>query len=112
MQTDVRSEFFVFPQRRGARLLRPFEVFSVTRLDEGTSSRGPDPFESLLIAEPSRRFVAPVVSKKKKKWLGNPELHPRTGAPRLDILVVPAGGDARRMHNERMFRFTRRARRR
>jgi len=67
----------------------PFEVFSVTRLDENNRREKPSPFEVLLVAEHS----GPVTT------TGNMQVIPHyafANCPRLDILVVPGGWGTRR----------------
>lgn len=74
----------------------PFEVFSVTRLNEEKRREEPSPFNVFLIAEAK----APVVTTGGMKVLPDYDL---TECPRLDILVVPGGWGARReMNNERL----------
>ena len=67
----------------------PFEVFSVTRLNEEKRREEPSPFEVLLVAE----TVAPVTT------TGNMRVIPHCSfenCPRLDILVVPGGWGTRK----------------
>jgi len=74
----------------------PFEVFSVTRLDETRRRETPSPFEVSLVAEQAEVVVA----------TGGLRVTPDTaidGCPPLDILVVPGGwGTRREFHNERL----------
>lgn len=70
----------------------PFEVFSVTRLNEEKRREEPSPFEVLLVAE--RRD--PVTT------TGNMKVIPHytfENCPRLDILVVPGGWGTRKELN-------------
>jgi transcriptional regulator GlxA family with amidase domain len=74
----------------------PFEVFSVTRLEEAKRREQPSPFEVLLVAEKSD----PVVTS------GGMVVVPHctfADCPRLDLLVVPGGwGTRREIDNPRM----------
>jgi len=67
----------------------PFEVFSVTRLDEETRREAPSPFDVFLVAE----TIAPVTT------TGGMQVMPHysfENCPRMDILVVPGGWGTRR----------------
>lgn len=67
----------------------PFEVFSVTRLNEEKRREEPSPFEVLLVAE----RLDPVTT------TGNMKVIPHyvfENCPRLDILVVPGGWGTRK----------------
>jgi transcriptional regulator GlxA family with amidase domain len=74
----------------------PFEVFSVTRLDEHRRREEPSPFEVVLIAE-----EAGVV-----QTTGGLRVIPNytlDNCPSLDILVVPGGwGERKEINNERL----------
>jgi transcriptional regulator GlxA family with amidase domain len=67
----------------------PFEVFSVTRVNEDKRREEPSPFEVLLVAEKSDT----VVTTGGMKVI--PE-HSFATCPKLDILVVPGGWGTRR----------------
>ncbi len=67
----------------------PFEVFSVTRLDESKRFEEPSPFHVVLIAERDQ----PVVTMGKMRVLPDYTLD---SCPPLDILVVPGGWGTRR----------------
>ena len=70
----------------------PFEVFSVTRLNEEKRREEPSPFEVLLVAE----RLDPVTT------TGNMKVIPHytfENCPRLDILVVPGGWGTRKELN-------------
>ena len=70
----------------------PFEVFSVTRLNEEKRRDEPSPFEVLLVAEKPD----PVTT------TGNMKVIPHytfANCPRLDILVVPGGWGTRKELN-------------
>jgi transcriptional regulator GlxA family with amidase domain len=67
----------------------PFEVFSVTRLDEKKRREEPSPFEVLLVAEKKDTVTATGGMKV------IPD-HPFESCPKLDILVVPGGWGTRK----------------
>ena len=70
----------------------PFEVFSVTRLDEERRRDEPSPFEVLLVAE----HPGPVTTTGDMKVIPH---HTFQTCPRLDILVVPGGWGTRKELN-------------
>ena len=62
----------------------PFEVFSVTRLNEDKRREEPSPFEALLVAQESRAVTA----------TGGMQVLPHytfDNCPHLDLIVVPGG---------------------
>ena len=67
----------------------PFEVFSVTRLDESRRREDPSPFEVVLVAEQAGTVTAVGGLKV------TPD-HTLADCPSLDILVVPGGWGTRR----------------
>src|SRR5262245_43214441 len=71
----------------------PFEVLSVTRLDESRRREDPSPFEVLLVAERAGQVVA----------TGGLRVVPDVtceACPPLDVLIVPGGwGTRRELHN-------------
>ena len=67
----------------------PFEVFSVTRLDETRRREDPSPFEVVLVAEQAGTVTAVGGLKV------TPD-HTLADCPSLDILVVPGGWGTRR----------------
>ena len=74
----------------------PFEVFSVTRLNEQKRREEPSPFNVFLVAE----RASPVVTAGGMKVLPDYDLD---DCPPLDILVVPGGwGTRKEMGNERL----------
>lgn len=79
----------------------PFEVFSVTRLNEERRREEPSPFDVLLISQFNRAVTT----------TGGMKVVPDVtfeNCPPLDILVVPGGWGARsEMHNETMLAFIR-----
>src|SRR5664279_1214308 len=66
----------------------PFEVFSVTRLDEARRREDPSPFEVVLIAETLETIVATGGLKVQPDYTID-------NAPELDVLVVPGGWGTR-----------------
>ena len=77
----------------------PFEVFSVTRLNEEARREEPSPFEVLLVAESKDTVVA----------TGGLKVVPDVTldtCPPLDILVVPGGwGTRSEINNERLVKW-------
>jgi transcriptional regulator GlxA family with amidase domain len=74
----------------------PFEVFSVTRLNESKRREEPSPFNVFLVAETK----SPVVTAGGMKVVPDYDLD---ACPPLDILVVPGGwGTRAEMNNERL----------
>jgi len=74
----------------------PFEVFSVTRVNEERRREEPSPFEVSLIAEK----LEPIVASGGLRVLPDYELD---DCPPLDILVVPGGwGTRREINNDRL----------
>ena len=79
----------------------PFEVFSVTRLNEESRLEEPSPFETLLVAEES----LPVITTGGMKVIPD---HTFESCPQLDILVVPGGlGTRREINNPAMLNWLR-----
>lgn len=77
----------------------PFEVFSVTRLNEEKRREELSPFNTFLVAETEE----PVLTTGGMRVLPDYELH---SCPRLDILVVPGGrGTIKELSNERLLRW-------
>ena len=77
----------------------PFEVFSVTRLNEDRRREEPSPFSVFLVAETK----AAVVTTGAMKVLPDFDLD---SCPPLDILVVPGGwGTRAEMNNERLLKW-------
>jgi len=77
----------------------PFEVFSVTRLNEQRRREEPSPFNVFLVAETKSLLMA----------AGGMKVFPDydlDDCPALDILVVPGGwGTRKEMNNERLLRW-------
>ena len=77
----------------------PFEVFSVTRLNEEKRREEPSPFTVFLVAE----TTSPVVATGGMKVLPDYDLD---SCPQLDILVVPGGwGTRKEMNNEHLLKW-------
>src|SRR5262249_53987351 len=74
----------------------PFEVFSVTRLNEERRRQEASPFSVFLIAEKKD----PIITSGGMRVLADYDLD---DSPRLDILVVPGGwGTRTEMNNQRL----------
>jgi len=79
----------------------PFEVFSVTRLNEEKRREEPSPFEVMLIAENNE----PVVTTGGMRVFPD---HTFESCPKLDILVVPGGwGTRKELKNPTMLNWLR-----
>ena len=77
----------------------PFEVFSVTRLNEENRREELSPFNVFLVAETK----SPVTATGGMKVLPDYDLD---SCPQVDILVVPGGwGTRMEMHNERLLKW-------
>jgi transcriptional regulator GlxA family with amidase domain len=91
-----RVGIVVFPDVEVLDFCGPFEVFSVTRLDEQRRREESSPFEVLLVAEKAE----PVVTTGGMKVIPHYTLEQ---CPSLDILVVPGGwGTRAEMKNPRL----------
>jgi transcriptional regulator GlxA family with amidase domain len=84
-----RVGIVVFPDVEVLDFCGPFEVFSVTRLNEQARREEPSPFEVLLVAE----RASPVVTTGGMKVTPD---HTLETCPPLDILVVPGGWGTRK----------------
>ncbi|TCT19710.1 DJ-1/PfpI family protein [Thiobaca trueperi] len=79
----------------------PFEVFSVTRLDENRRREEPSPFDVSLIAQ----FRQPVTTTGGMKVIPDFTFD---DCPALDMLIIPGGwGTRQEMRNEAMLSFVR-----
>jgi transcriptional regulator GlxA family with amidase domain len=77
----------------------PFEVFSVTRLNEEKRREELSPFQAFLVAE----STSPVVATGGMKVVPDYDLE---SCPKLDILLVPGGWGFRpQMNNERLLKW-------
>ena len=94
--TRKRVGILIFPQVEVLDFSGPFEVFSVTRLNETARREEPSPFEVLLVAE-TAGFVTAT---------GGLRVIPDVTidtCPALDVLVVPGGwGTRSEIKNERL----------
>ena len=94
-----RVGILVFPNVEVLDFCGPFEVFSVTRLNEEARREEPSPFEVLVVAESKDTVVATGGLKVV------PDVTLET-CPPLDILVVPGGwGTRSEINNERLVRW-------
>ena len=89
----------IFPEVEVLDFCGPYEVLSVTRLDEERRRDEPSPFELLLVAEQTEAITAS----------GGLKVLPDctlAKCPPLDVLVVPGGwGTRRQIHNEPLIRW-------
>jgi transcriptional regulator GlxA family with amidase domain len=91
-----RVGILVFPNVEVLDFCGPFEVFSVTRLNEAARRDTPSPFEVLIVAE----GAGPVTTTGGMRVI--PDVTIET-CPPLDILVVPGGmGTRQEIKNERL----------
>ena len=91
-----RVGILVFPNVEVLDFCGPYEVFSVTRLDEDRRREEPSPFEVLLLAE----SADPVVATGGLRVIPDATLDT---CPPLDVLVVPGGwGTRKEIGNERV----------
>jgi transcriptional regulator GlxA family with amidase domain len=94
--TRRKVGILVFPDVEVLDFTGPFEVFSVTRLDEERRRLESSPYEVLIVAEHTGVVVAS----------GGLKVVPDHGledCPPLELLVVPGGwGTRREMENERL----------
>jgi transcriptional regulator GlxA family with amidase domain len=84
-----RVGILVFPNVEVLDFCGPFEVFSVTRLNEERRREEPSPFEVVLVAEQE----GPVVATGGLRVIPDYTLE---NCPPLDILVVPGGWGTRK----------------
>jgi transcriptional regulator GlxA family with amidase domain len=87
-----RVGILIFPNVEVLDFCGPFEVFSVTRLNEDQRREEPAPFEVILVAEQS----APVTTTGGMRVIPDYSLD---NCPPLDILVVPGGWGVRQEIN-------------
>src|SRR4051794_38741488 len=91
-----RVGILVFPEVEVLDFCGPFEVFSVTRLDETQRREEPSPYAVVLVAETTEPVVA-------TGGLRVQPDHDLAACPRLDILVVPGGWGTRKLvQNDRV----------
>ena len=96
-----RIGILIFPDVEVLDFCGPFEVFSVTRLNEAARREEPSPFEVLLVAEQTD----PVLT------TGGMQVTPQhtlESCPPLDVLVVPGGwGTRAEIKNARLLAWIR-----
>ncbi|MBM4125165.1 MAG: DJ-1/PfpI family protein [Nitrospira sp.] len=91
-----RVGVLLFPDAEVLDFCGPYEVFSVTRLDEARRRMEPSPFEVCLVAEQE----SPVTATGGMRIVPDYSL---AQCPPLDILVVPGGwGTRKEVSNERL----------
>ena len=91
-----RVGILVFPQVEVLDFCGPFEVFSVTRVNEGARREEASPFEVVLVAETAE----PVSATGGLRVIPDVTLD---ACPALDVLVVPGGwGTRSEIKNERL----------
>jgi transcriptional regulator GlxA family with amidase domain len=91
-----RVGILVFPQVEVLDFCGPFEVFSVTRVNESARREESSPFEVLLVAETAE----PVSATGGLRVIPDVTID---ACPPLDVLVVPGGwGTRREIRNERL----------
>ena len=96
---EKRVGILVFPNVEVLDFCGPFEVFSVTRLNEATRREDRSPFEVLLVAERTE----PVTATGGLRVLPDVSID---ACPALDILVVPGGwGTRAEITNDRLLRW-------
>ena len=83
-----RVGILIFPDVEVLDFCGPFEVFSVTRLDEAQRRQQPSPFEVVLVAE----HAEPVTAVGGMRVIPD---HTLETCPPLDLLVVPGGWGTR-----------------
>jgi transcriptional regulator GlxA family with amidase domain len=89
----------IFPDVEVLDFAGPFEVFSVTRLNEDRRREEPSPFEVKLIAERNE----PIEASGGLRVISDYDLD---NCPRLDILVVPGGwGTRKEIKNDRLINW-------
>ena len=94
--TRRKVGILIFPEVEVLDFCGPFEVFSVTRLDEVRRREEPSPYEVILIAEQNE----PVITTGGMKVIPDRSLD---DCPSLDVLAVPGGlGTRRELHNDRL----------
>jgi transcriptional regulator GlxA family with amidase domain len=90
--TRLRTGILVFPDVEVLDFCGPFEVFSVTRLDESRRREEPSPFDVFLVAETAEAV----------RTAGGMRVIPEQtfgSCPPLEVLVVPGGWGTRQQMN-------------
>jgi transcriptional regulator GlxA family with amidase domain len=94
--TPRKVGILIFPEVEVLDFCGPFEVFSVTRLDEDRRREETSPYDVVLIAEQKE----PVCTTGGMEVIPN---HTFQDCPPLDVLVVPGGwGTRREINNDRL----------
>src|SRR6516165_3262128 len=94
--TRRKVGILIFPEVEVLHFCGPFEVFSVTRLDENRRVEEPSPYEVILIAEQTGVVVATGGLRVIPDYMLD-------DCPPLELLVVPGGwGTRREMSNDRL----------
>jgi transcriptional regulator GlxA family with amidase domain len=97
--TRRKVGILVFPEVEVLDFCGPFEVFSVTRLDEDRRREDKAPYEVLVIAE----NPGVVIATGGLKVVAD---HRLDDCPPLDVLVIPGGwGTRREMSNDRLIEW-------
>jgi transcriptional regulator GlxA family with amidase domain len=97
--TRRKVGILVFPEVEVLDFCGPFEVFSVTRLDEERRRQDQSPYDVVLVAEQP----GVVVATGGLKVVAD---HTLDDCPPLDVLVVPGGwGTRREMMNDRLIKW-------
>jgi transcriptional regulator GlxA family with amidase domain len=96
MMNRTRVGILVFPDVEVLDFCGPFEVFSVTRLDEAQRRETASPYEVFLVGDKPGQIVATGGL----KVIAD---HGLDDCPALDIMLVPGGWGTRQLlHDERM----------
>src|SRR5262245_37632649 len=90
--TRLLTGILVFPDVEVLDFCGPFEVFSVTRLNQSRRREEPSPFDVFLVAEKTD----PVTTTGAMRVTPS---HSFETCPQLDLLVVPGGWGTRREAN-------------
>jgi transcriptional regulator GlxA family with amidase domain len=99
--TRRKVGILIFPEVEVLDFCGPFEVFSVTRLDENRRREEPSPYEVILVAQRTGVVVATGGLKVVPD-------HTPDDCPPLDVLTVPGGwGTRREMANDRLIAWLR-----
>ncbi len=94
-----RVGILIFPQVEVLDFCGPFEVFSVTRLDEERRREEQSPFEVLLVAE----SVEPVTATGGLRVIPDLAID---ACPPVDVLVIPGGwGTRSEIKNQRLLKW-------
>ena len=94
--TGRKVGILVFPEVEVLDFCGPFEIFSVTQLNEERRREEPSPYEVVLVAERKETVIATGGLKVVPD-------HSLDDCPPLDVLVVPGGwGTRREMTNDRL----------